>query len=59
MFGKYNKLVTAFVAGAIGWATLVVNSAPTEITASEWIAGATYLAIAAGVWGVANNTNPQ
>lgn len=54
MFGKANKAITALVAGAIGWATLVVNSAPTAITAAEWIAGGTYLAIALGVYSVAN-----
>lgn len=52
--GKYAKLVTALVTGAIGWAVLVVNSAPTDITASEWIAGATYLATALGVYAVPN-----
>lgn len=56
MFGKANKTITALVAGAIGWATLIVNSAPTEITAAEWIAGGTYAAIALGVYTVANRT---
>lgn len=54
MLGRYSKLITALVSGAIGWATLVVNSAPTSITAAEWIAGATYAAIALGVWAVPN-----
>ena len=54
MFGTYTKFITAIVAGAIGWATLVVNSAPADISASEWIAGATYLAVALGVWAVPN-----
>lgn len=52
--GPYAKTVTALVSGGIGWATLVVNSAPSAITAPEWIAGATYLAIALGVWTVPN-----
>jgi hypothetical protein len=52
--GRYNKVVSAVVAGMIGWATLVVNSASDTITASEWITGATYLAIALGVYGIAN-----
>lgn len=52
--GRYAKLVTALVAGAIGFATLVVNSAPTAITAPEWIVGATYLATALGVYVVPN-----
>lgn len=53
-FGRYSKTIAAVVAGAIGWATLVVNSAPSAITASEWIAGATYLGIALGVLTVTN-----
>lgn len=52
--GLYGKTVTAVVAGAIGWATLVVNSAPAAISATEWIAGATYAAIALGVYQVKN-----
>lgn len=52
---KYLKTITALVTGAIGWATLVVNSAPTEITSSEWIVGATILATALGVYAVPNN----
>ncbi len=52
--GNANKFITAIVAGAIGFATLVVNSASSSITASEWIAGATYLATALGVYAVAN-----
>jgi hypothetical protein len=52
--GRYAKLVTALVTGAIGWATLVVNSDPTAITAEEWIVGATYLATALGVYTVPN-----
>lgn len=54
---KYRKTITALVVGAVGWATLVVNSAPSNITATEWIAGATYLAVALGVWGVPNVLN--
>lgn len=54
IFGKYAKLITALVAGAIGWATLVVNSPASAISASEWIAGATYLAVALGVFAVPN-----
>lgn len=52
--GKYAKTVTALVVGAIGWATLVVNSAPSSITASEWIVGATALATALGVYTAPN-----
>jgi len=52
---KYRKTITALSVGAIGWATLVVTSAPTAITATEWIAGATALAIALGVYTVPND----
>ena len=52
--GNYAKLLTAVITGLIGWATLVVNSAPTEITSSEWIVLATALATALGVFGVPN-----
>jgi len=51
---KYRKTVTALVVGAVGWATLVVGSAPSALTATEWIAGATALAIALGVWAAPN-----
>jgi hypothetical protein len=50
----YRKTVTALVTGAIGWATLVVTSGSGPITAEEWIAGATALAIALGVYSVSN-----
>lgn len=52
--GPYGKTVVAVVAGAIGFATLVVQSPPAEITAPEWITGATYLAVALGVYQVKN-----
>jgi hypothetical protein len=54
MFAKYRKSITAIVAGTVGWVTLVVNSSPTAITGPEWIAGATALAIALGVYAVPN-----
>lgn len=53
--GSYSKMITALVAGAIGWATLVINSAPAHISAAEWIVGATYLATALGVFVVPNS----
>lgn len=52
--GPYAKTVTALVVGAIGWFTLVTNSPAAHISASEWIAGATALATALGVYGVGN-----
>lgn len=53
--GRYNKTIIAVVTGVIGWATLVVNSAPKDITSAEWIEGATILAIALGVCAVSND----
>lgn len=52
--GKYGKTVAALITGAIGWATLIVNSASVDITASEWIVGATALATALSVYSVSN-----
>lgn len=49
-----NKTIVAVVTGVIGWATLVVQSAPSRITSTEWIVGATYLATALGVYAVKN-----
>jgi len=50
----YRKTIAAVVVGAIGWATLVTQSASSAITSGEWIAGATALATALGVYTVAN-----
>jgi hypothetical protein len=52
--GYIAKAVTALVAGLIGWATEVVNSPPPDITAPEWIALATVVAVAFGVYVVPN-----
>jgi hypothetical protein len=53
--GRYAKTVTALVVGLIGWATLVVNSAPKHITAPEWIVLATVAATALGVYTAPND----
>jgi hypothetical protein len=53
-WGRFAKTIIAVVTGAIGWATLVVNSDAGSITANEWIVGATYLATALGVYAVPN-----
>lgn len=53
-FGPYGKTLTALIVGLIGWATLVVHSASSSITADEWIQFVTVLATALGVYGVAN-----
>lgn len=57
--GTYGKTITAIITGLIGWATLVVNSDPTKITASEWIVLATVLATALGVFTVANASSSK
>jgi hypothetical protein len=51
---KYAKSVGALVTGVLGWAVLVVDSAPGAITATEWAALLTAVAIALGVYGVSN-----
>jgi hypothetical protein len=51
---QYRKTIAAVVTGAIGWATLVVASESSAITGPEWIAGATALATALGVFIVPN-----
>lgn len=50
----YRKTVTAVVTGLIGWASSVVVSNPTAVTAGEWIMLATVLATSFGVYQVAN-----
>lgn len=52
---KYRKTITAVVTGAIGWAAMVVASDSAPITGPEWIAGATALAVALGVYAVPND----
>jgi hypothetical protein len=55
---NYLKTIAAVVTGVIGWATLVVNSDPSEITSSEWIVLATAVATALGVYAVPNLGGP-
>lgn len=50
----YRKTITAVVTGGIGWAAVVITSAPAAISASEWLMGATALATALGVYAVTN-----
>lgn len=49
-----RKPITALAVGLIGWATQVANSAPAHITSGEWIALATVVAVAVGIFPVAN-----
>lgn len=50
----YRKTVAAVVGAALTWGTVVTQSAPTTVTAAEWIAGGILLATAVGVYGVEN-----
>jgi hypothetical protein len=52
--GPYAKTVAAVIIGSLGWATMVVHSASGPITADEWLAGATVLATAVGVYTFSN-----
>ena len=58
-FAVYRKTITALVTSAIGWATLVVTSDSAGVTDLEWIAGATALAIALGVYAVPNSPDER
>lgn len=53
----YRKTLVAVVGACIAFATLVITSAPAEITASEWLSGAIGLATALGVYGVKNEAS--
>jgi len=50
----YRKTVTAIIIGLLGWATAVVTSDTTHITAPEWIGLGTALATALGVYQIPN-----
>lgn len=52
--GPYRKTVTAVVGAAIAFATLVVTSEPSAISAAEWLSGAIGLATALGVYRIPN-----
>ncbi len=54
-FGKYSKSITALVGAAIAWATLVLQSAPVDVTGDEWLQAAILFATAVGVYGVTNS----
>ena len=52
----YAKTITAVVGALVGFATLVITSEPTAITAPEWLAGGIGLATALGVYAAPNRT---
>ncbi len=51
----YRKTITAIITGIIGWAAVVIASSSNNITGAEWIALATVLATALGVFAVPND----
>lgn len=55
----YKKTITAVVGAVLTWATVVVTSEPTSITASEWLLAAGSLATALGVFGISNEPSPN
>ncbi len=55
-FSPYRKTVTAVVGAVVAFATLVITSAPSAISSSEWLSGAIGLATALGVYAVANQS---
>ena len=55
----YRKTIAAITVGLIGWGTQVVTSAQGPVTAQEWVALATVLAVTGGVYSVANKPAPQ
>lgn len=50
----YKKTAAAVVIGLIGWGGVVITSDPAAISSSEWLQLATSLAVAAGVYQIAN-----
>lgn len=56
--GRYQKTIAALVTGLIGWGAVVVASAATHVTASEWLALAVVLATPLGVYAVPNSPEP-
>lgn len=53
-----SKFVTALVAGWIGWAAVVIASAPPGVTAAEWLGLSMATATALGVYGMPNTPQP-
>lgn len=53
---EYKKTIFAIAAGVIGWGTMVTTSEPSAITSTEWIALATAVATAIGVYAIPNST---
>lgn len=52
--GKANKAVAALAVAGVGFATEVVLSASAKITSVEWLHGGVGLAVALGIYTIAN-----
>lgn len=53
-----RKTAAAAIVGVLGWAAQVTASPPAAITAGEWVGLGTVLAVAFGVYAVANVPAP-
>lgn len=53
-WNEVRKTITALVTGGLGWGTAVIESAPSGVTATEWIMLGTVVAVALGVYAVPN-----
>lgn len=57
--GRYRKALASLIAGSLAWGATVVASAPSSITAAEWLALGGVAAAALAVAGVAPNDTPD
>lgn len=55
LFAGTRKTVVAVVGAVISFATIVIESEPTKITAGEWLVGGIGVATALGVYRVVND----
>ena len=54
MFAAHKKTITALVGAVVAFATSVVVSPRSSVSASEWLSGAIGVLTALGVYGVGN-----
>ena len=53
----YRKTIASLVVGLLGWATVVVTSPESAISASEWLGLGVALATALGVYSIPNESD--
>lgn len=61
LFGRFQKMIAAWVTGEIGWAGVVIAASggnSFHVTASMWLAQAVVWATALGVFAVPNEPSP-